>query len=251
MHGTVRLVVSGHISRAKFVAGAVPLKQENAMRVRIVSLVLIATPFLADVSAAQGSKSGNQRNDSNSWQWLDRLEDRWNSWKQAKKCDKNDRKHERDNRGRDRKDERCEVATTPSTPSPAPSPAPSTPPTAPVPPMPPAQTGAEIRGTLYSDLNFNGARDAGEPALVGWAVELEGTSMTVVTDADGSFAISGVPVGSYFLCATAQAGWSQIMPSRGEICASGNRSFLIDVLADAPNAQFFGRDFGYTSATGG
>jgi hypothetical protein len=65
------------------------------------------------------------------------------------------------------------------------------------------------------------------------------------------YSIAEVAVGSYFVCAAAQTGWSQIMPSRGEICASGGRAFTVDVLADAPLAQFFGLDFGFTNASGG
>lgn len=239
------------------------------MRVPIVILALVATPFLADVSAAQ-SASKSQK-ELSGWEWLQKMyAERWEKARgkhdndkhdkdkhDNDKCDKNgrndkkdrDRDRDRDRhdaRGRNHDDDRCDAPKPAPTPTPAPEPTPT-----PTPTPPPAANGAEVRGTLYADLNFNGARDAGEPALAGWTVELVGGGKTVVTDANGAYSITGVPVGSYFVCAAAQSGWSQIMPSRGDMCDAGGRAFTIDVLADAPNALFTGNDFSYTSAAGG
>jgi hypothetical protein len=229
------------------------------MRVRIVMMALVAMPFLADVSAAQGSKSSSQK-ESSTWAWIQRAyAERWEKlYGKKDKCDKNENKNESKNdkknenarhesNGRGHDDDRCDAPK----PVPAPAPTPTPTPTPPPPPPAPKPTGAEIRGTLYSDLNFNGARDAGEPALAGWTVELEGAGKSAVTDANGIYSIAEVAVGSYFVCAAPQMGWSQIMPSRGELCVAGGRAFTVDVLADAPFAQFFGLDFGFTNASGG
>jgi hypothetical protein len=232
------------------------------MRAPIVILALVATPFFADIAVAQ-SKSAAKK-ESQVSEWFKGLEDRWNGWmdkdkdkkdKDNDKCDKNDKndkgnKHDRDDdrggKGRGHDDDRCDAPRPGTKPPTTPPPTGNPPP----PPPPPMQTGAEISGVVYSDLNFNGARDAGEPALSGWTVSLAGGA-SAVTDANGMFKFSSVTVGSYVVCATAQSGWSQIMPSRGEMCDSGSKGFLIDVLADAPNAVFSGKDFSFTNASGG
>jgi hypothetical protein len=221
------------------------------MRVPIVILALVASPFLTDVSA-QSSKQA-ARKDSDAWQWFQKIEDKWKGWldKKDDKCDKKGKGKDdrRGSNGRGHDDDRCDSSNGKPTPTPAPTPGPTPAPT-PGPVTPPAAAGAEISGLLYSDLNFNGARDAGEPVLAGWTVEIVG-GPSVVTDNNGVYKFSAVSLGSYTVCATAQMGWSQIMPSRGEMCDSGAKGFLIDVLADAPSAVFSARDFGFTSASGG
>ena len=51
-----------------------------------------------------------------------------------------------------------------------------------------------MTGVVFSDVNGNGARDAGEPGLSGVSVVVG--SQTVVTDASGVYTASGVPAGS-------------------------------------------------------
>jgi hypothetical protein len=53
-----------------------------------------------------------------------------------------------------------------------------------------ADRTATVTGVLFDDQNLNGVRDAGEPGLPG--LEVHGTE-DVVTDAEGRYAITGVP----------------------------------------------------------
>ncbi len=54
----------------------------------------------------------------------------------------------------------------------------------------------KVSGQVYSDLNDNGALDAGEPGLSGWAIKLvqsgTGTTLSTTTDANGNYSFSGV-----------------------------------------------------------
>ncbi|WP_461395022.1 SdrD B-like domain-containing protein [Deferrisoma sp.] len=58
---------------------------------------------------------------------------------------------------------------------------------------------AALAGEAWRDLDHDGARDAGEPAAEGWAVELlQGETLvaTTATGPDGAYAIGGIPPGS-------------------------------------------------------
>lgn len=72
-----------------------------------------------------------------------------------------------------------------------------------------------ISGTVVNDLNDNVARDAGEPGLAGWTVFVDYNGDTVVdageqsavTGAGGTYTLSGIRPGSYFVRAVPQAGF--------------------------------------------
>lgn len=75
-----------------------------------------------------------------------------------------------------------------------------------------------ISGTKYEDVNGDGARDAGEPGLAGWTIDLSyhGTVVaTTTTDAGGAYAFplnaNQLPVdaGTYTVSERTQAGWVQ------------------------------------------
>ncbi|MFO0802292.1 MAG: SdrD B-like domain-containing protein [Gemmataceae bacterium] len=77
------------------------------------------------------------------------------------------------------------------------------------------ETLGSIGGTVYSDLNGNGVRDAGEPGLAGVAVQLTGFLQAGVftiagtTDANGNFLFDNLVPASYNLAETQPAGYSQ------------------------------------------
>ena len=60
------------------------------------------------------------------------------------------------------------------------------------------------------------------PGLAGWCVGLSGpVSATAVTDASGNYLFSGLPAGTYTVCETVQSGWHQTFPTSGPPCATG------------------------------
>ena len=78
----------------------------------------------------------------------------------------------------------------------------------------------EISGTVWHDLNHNGARDTDEPALPNWTVFLDANGnktadegeTTVQTDADGVYTFGDLPAGDYTVSQTLPLGWSNIYP---------------------------------------
>jgi len=77
---------------------------------------------------------------------------------------------------------------------------------------------ANISGTKFHDLNQNGTRDAGEPGLVDWTIELKNSSTgaiiaTTSTDANGDYKFSNLPVDNYTVQEVLQAGWTQTAPT--------------------------------------
>ncbi|OGL83685.1 hypothetical protein A3B36_01080 [Candidatus Uhrbacteria bacterium RIFCSPLOWO2_01_FULL_55_36] len=80
---------------------------------------------------------------------------------------------------------------------------------------------ASIRGRKYRDDNFNGVRNAGDPYLGGWTIELtslrDGTKQTAVTKANnpnkGSYAFTNLRPGSYLVREMLQRGWMPVNPA--------------------------------------
>jgi len=94
----------------------------------------------------------------------------------------------------------------------------------------PAGTGS-ISGKKYNDLNHNGIKDAGEPGLMGWTINLYGTVKehgwnwwrgfkwgfwknkevveTEVTDINGNYSFSNLADGTYTVREVPQKGWFQ------------------------------------------
>jgi hypothetical protein len=206
------------------------------MRVPIVILALVATPFLADVSAAQGkavakgktkdecSKPG-LRTGHESIDWI------------LKHFDKS-----------------CQPA-----PAPVPDPTPivvvdtTTPVVEPTPEPAPAPTGTAtgtlVTGTVYIDSDWSGVPNPGEPRLGGWTVSLilNGVvAKTTTTDGNGAFNIKDVTVGSYAVCVTPKPGFNQISPSQsyGVTCPVG-MGYSANVTMYDLNVVFEGLDFGY------
>ena len=207
------------------------------MRVPIVILALVAAPFLADVSAAQGkSRSKPAKKDECLMPGLRKGHDALD-WL-LKHFDKG-----------------CTPAPVPvptppptpvqtpdSTPVPAPEPAPE-----PAPTPAPDATGTAITGTVYIDSDWSGMPNLGEPRLSGWTVSLMLNGVAtkaVATDANGIFNFANVTVGNYTVCVTPKAGFNQISPSYGMSCPSG-MGYQASVTMYDLNVVFEGLDFGY------
>jgi hypothetical protein len=214
------------------------------MRAPIVILALVATPFIADIAAAQGksapkvkdacAKPGNRKGQERI-EWI--------------------RKHA---------DPSCTPTPTPDptpaptptptpTPTPAPTPTPTPDPTpAPSTNPPPADaTGTGITGTVFIDLDWSEVPNPGEPRLSGWTVQLMANgaaAMTVTTDADGVFKFNNVRAGTYTVCITPKTNFAQIGPSYGVACPSGT-GYTANVTMYDLNVTFEGLDFGYYDVT--
>ncbi|RPJ39753.1 MAG: hypothetical protein EHM35_01550, partial [Planctomycetaceae bacterium] len=95
-----------------------------------------------------------------------------------------------------------------------------------------------ISGVKYNDLNGNGVRDAGEPGIAGWTVNLEQPAGTIIqtksTAADGSYIFTGLAAGTYVLSEVLQPGWTQKAPVGG----------TYTVTLDAVTISATGKDFG-------
>lgn len=107
---------------------------------------------------------------------------------------------------------------------------------------------ASKSGHKWHDLNANGFWDAGEPGLPGWTIELwQGTDVlaTTTTDADGAYAFSRLPPGSYTVREACPPDWYQSYPTPTDGCGSG----VHDVTLQSGDADI-DNDFGnYQLAT--
>jgi protocatechuate 3,4-dioxygenase beta subunit len=73
-----------------------------------------------------------------------------------------------------------------------------------------------VSGTVYNDMNGNGAMDPGDTGLQGWTVDLVNINTHVirqlVTDANGNYSFPFVGPGSYTITEELQSGWVQTQP---------------------------------------
>jgi len=66
-------------------------------------------------------------------------------------------------------------------------------------------------------------KDEGEPGLAGWSITLtdsSGTSVSVLTDADGNYVFDPVLAGKYKLSEVVELGWVQTFQLQDLICRS-------------------------------
>jgi hypothetical protein len=85
-----------------------------------------------------------------------------------------------------------------------------------------AQSETIVTGTVYIDANQSGAQDAGEAGLAGVTVYVDtngngfdSTDPRAVTDANGTYTITGVPAGDYTVADVVPAGDTQTTPASG------------------------------------
>ena len=72
--------------------------------------------------------------------------------------------------------------------------------------------GGTLTGMKFQDLNCNGKKEAGEPGLPGWTIQLSNNT-TTVTDALGNYYFNNLPPGVYTVSEVNQPGWTQTHPS--------------------------------------
>src|ERR1041384_3728392 len=90
------------------------------------------------------------------------------------------------------------------------------------PPPPPPPTPGQIQGTVFFDLSYDGVRDADEPGIENWLIMLTGpVSTTTTTDAAGSYSFTGLPDGTYTVCEAQRFAWIQTLPQGPSSCTTG------------------------------
>jgi hypothetical protein len=109
-------------------------------------------------------------------------------------------------------------------------------------------TTATKAGTKFNDLNMNGVRDAGEPGMGGWTIFVDYNDNftpdvgepSAVTAADGSYTITGIDPGIWYVREVQQAGWVCTYP----VPCQHQETFL-------SSDQLTGNDFGNWELTSG
>jgi hypothetical protein len=97
-----------------------------------------------------------------------------------------------------------------------------------------------ISGVKFNDADGNGARDADEPGLSGWTINMvspDANQVSVQTGEDGSYRFDNLAPGNYSLSEVLQDSWTQTVP------ASGTHS--VDVV----DTDVSGQDFGNRART--
>ena len=97
--------------------------------------------------------------------------------------------------------------------------------------------GGSVSGTVYNDVNGNGARDAGDNGLANWTVNVLNGSTIVATGTtanDGTYTISNVQPGTYTLAEVVEGGYVETAPG-----APGTYSIVIP-----SGGSVTGKDFG-------
>jgi hypothetical protein len=104
-------------------------------------------------------------------------------------------------------------------------------------------------GLKWNDLNGDGVRQGGEPPLQGWTIHIFNGDLSVhvhaVTAADGTYQFV-VPPGTYTVCETIQAGWTQTFPQAGPgiVSCAGHGGGLGYQVTLTENQIDEGNDFG-------
>src|SRR5262249_16215147 len=88
-----------------------------------------------------------------------------------------------------------------------------------------------IRGQKFNDLNGDGVKNTGEPALKGWAISLAvgGTPFAMTTaDTNGNYNFTKLAVGTYRVREVAQGGWLQTTTDPGDILGQSGVDSTVD-----------------------
>lgn len=114
---------------------------------------------------------------------------------------------------------------------------------------PPSVGHAMISGTVFFDLDLNGAfTPPDEVGLSSWTVLLTGPNVnqTASSDMSGTFSFSGLSSGTYTLCVVMLPGWNQTGPLSGATCDTGS-GYRIVVPSLAADTTISRKDFGFVS----
>ncbi|MBI3193602.1 MAG: T9SS type A sorting domain-containing protein, partial [Ignavibacteriae bacterium] len=96
-----------------------------------------------------------------------------------------------------------------------------------------------VSGTKFNDLDGDGTKDAGEPGIEGWTINVSGATPsggTVLTDANGAYTVF-VDSGNHTVTEGTVAGWSRTTP------VSGSYTFLA-LSGTVPGANKVNQNFG-------
>jgi protocatechuate 3,4-dioxygenase beta subunit len=96
----------------------------------------------------------------------------------------------------------------------------------------------EIHGMKFNDLNNDGIKDAGEPGLENWTINITGPNgfaTSTITDIDGNFWFMNLGLGDYEVSEVMQVGWLQSMPAD-----NGNYEISIESSGQVFEDQDFG-----------
>ena len=215
------------------------------MRFPIVIMALVATPLIADVSAAQGKANAQKAKD--------------NAKKDECLMPGLRKGHEALDWVLKHFDSKDCVQTPPPPPPPAPTPDPTpvpapTPDPTPVPapapdptPAPaPGSTGS-ISGVVFQDLDWSYMPDPGEPLLAGWTVQVISNGAVVrstTTGAAGDYSFTGLPFADYIVCVVPMAGFGQVpAPQLDATCANGSGKHT--PISGLDGVLWEGVNFGY------
>lgn len=73
-----------------------------------------------------------------------------------------------------------------------------------------------IAGTKFNDINMNGEKDAGEPAIANWKIYITGDVLdSLLTNSSGNFTFSNLIAGNYTIHEEMKSGWVQTFPTTG------------------------------------
>src|SRR5262249_42153828 len=100
-----------------------------------------------------------------------------------------------------------------------------------------------VSGTVFNDVNYNGTRDPGEPALAGWTVYddlnnngiLDPGEPSTLSSATGAYNLTNIGPGTHYIREVLQTGWYQTAP--GAATAGAH------VITTASGQNVTGRDF--------
>ena len=104
-----------------------------------------------------------------------------------------------------------------------------------------------VSGTVYSDANQSGTRDAGEPGIPGVLVvarDSRGIANTAVTGPDGSFTICGLTETGYTISEIVPTGYQQTAPAGSRQISRYLRIDSFTYVLTICNASTSGLDFG-------
>ena len=216
------------------------------MRGSIVVLALAVSPLFASVSQAQRGPHWQRQ-----WSPAARHDDGRRGKSDDKKCEERKRGNPSDNGLNHRADPRtkgnkdCDLSSNNN--------GGGSPPPPPPPPPPPADTAGQtdIMGSVFFDVDHDGAFGPDEVGLSGWTVQVSGPmSASAITDGNGAYAISGLTPGDYTVCVMPPMGWAQTAPGTGfglPTCSNGTVGFGLNAPAVTGLTQYTGVDFGFVS----